>query len=811
MNQMLTIVLVCSSLCSAGQDQDRKVLASKIGFDVLIKAGDEARYIGHLREAEEKYNEACVLAEKLLEEGIAERNQLTGGTLFDGYDRLGYLHLASNNSKRAEYYFELSRTRRETRLPQSSVFRAYPYVGLAEVAIRQHETEKGIALLKEAERILFRASTTWVNTESLSKKILFNKAELLFMEKDYNNLWKVLEKLSSGGFISFQSSKESTAQIPEVFELKARYFLETGDIKNAKLFLKKANTYSQALKTNLLQFRIIRTQALTHWSQNELTQAANLFQMLTESYKKFVVANFISMSEHEKENFFLLLREDFDLFNAFVLANIQNPAIAFLVDQAYDNQIFSKALLLNESNKLNVYIEKSNDEQLKKLYADWGESKSKLASLYFSNKQKENDIADLEAKIENLERELNLRTFLFNSYKEDIHWRQIQQKLKKEDAAIEIIRVPRFSMQGANRFRFSDSSSYLILSVSPASVHPAAFIIPNGNRLETRSLTYYRNCIQGNVVDTLSYADFWWPIKKQISLTGKIFLSSDGVYNQINVATLQNPITKNFQLNEETIVLVTNTRDLLSEATSLPERIAGLYGNPSFRLDKQQINNQPSPSTIVSRALTNESFDDFRNQSFADLPGSMDEINQLAQLLTNENVKVNYHSGQDASETNLRAEKASILHIATHGFFLSQQPGFEINAMIRSGIILAGVNNEQNNAGDDGIVTAYEATTLNLQETELVVLSACETGLGESRNGIGVYGLQRGLIVAGAQHLLMSLWKVDDTATDLLMQKFYREWLSGIEIHEAFKLAQTELAKAYPHPFYWGAFILIGK
>ena len=810
MNCLLTIaVLLFSSLCLAGQDQS--VLVSKIDFDALIKAGDEAKNIGQLADAEKKYNAACVIAEKLLDEGASERNQLTGGTLFDGYDRLGYLHLASNNSKRAEYYFKLSQARREARLPRRSVFRADPYVGLAEVAIRQHENEKGIMLLQEAERILFKASTTWVSTESLSKKILFNKAELLFREKAYRNLWKVLEKLSSGGFISFQSSKEATAQIPEVFEMKARYYLETGDIKNARIFLKKASVYSEALKTNLLQFRIVRTEALMQWSQNNIVQAANLLLTLTESYKKFVVANFTSMSEHEKENFFLLLREDFDLFNAFVLANIQDPNVSFLFDHAYDNQIFSKALLLNESNKLRVYVENSADEQLKNIYADWDESKSKLASLYFNNKQKENEIESLEAKIENLERELNLKTSLFSAYKEDTHWQQIQQKLEKEDCAIEIIRVPQFSMQGTNRFRFSDSSSYLILSVSSASIRPSAFVISDGNRMETRSLTYYRNCIQANVDDTLSYSNFWLPIKRQISFSGKIFLSSDGVYNQINVATLRNPNTKNYQLSEEDIVLVTNTRDLLSETSPPSERIAGLYGSPAFRQDEQQMNTHPSTSGLVSRALDNDSFDDFRNQSFTDLPGSMNEINKLAQLFAQQNVKVNYHSGHDASETNLRMEKASILHIATHGFFLNQQPGFEINAMIRSGIILAGVNNTQSNAWDDGIVTAYEATTLNLQGTELVVLSACETGLGETRNGIGVYGLQRGLTVAGAQHLLMSLWKVDDTATDLLMQKFYTGWLSGIEIHEAFKLAQVELAKTYPYPFYWGAFILIGK
>jgi CHAT domain-containing protein len=102
---------------------------------------------------------------------------------------------------------------------------------------------------------------------------------------------------------------------------------------------------------------------------------------------------------------------------------------------------------------------------------------------------------------------------------------------------------------------------------------------------------------------------------------------------------------------------------------------------------------------------------------------------------------------------------------------------------------------------EDGVLTALESTSLHLDSTYLVVLSACETGLGTVKNGEGVYGLQRGFIVAGARHLLMSLWKVDDLATRILMEEFYKAWLG----------TGDALRKDYPHPYYWGAFVLFGN
>ena len=138
--------------------------------------------------------------------------------------------------------------------------------------------------------------------------------------------------------------------------------------------------------------------------------------------------------------------------------------------------------------------------------------------------------------------------------------------------------------------------------------------------------------------------------------------------------------------------------------------------------------------------------------------------------------------------------------------------------MMRSGLMLAGSQHTLNGSSDpiklteDGILTGYEAMDLDLRGTELVVLSACNTGLGEIQDGEGVYGLQRAFRIAGAENIIMSLWKVDDNATQILMRKFYEYWLGGNSKRQAFKLAQHYLRTEteYSAPYYWGAFVFIG-
>jgi CHAT domain-containing protein len=139
------------------------------------------------------------------------------------------------------------------------------------------------------------------------------------------------------------------------------------------------------------------------------------------------------------------------------------------------------------------------------------------------------------------------------------------------------------------------------------------------------------------------------------------------------------------------------------------------------------------------------------------------------------------------------------------------------NPLLRSGLFFTGADNyiSKENPGyieeDNGLLTAYEAMNLNLDKTELVVLSACETGLGEIQNGEGVFGLRRAFQQAGARTVLMSLWKVSDDATQMLMSNFYRNWVNGMTKRDAFAKGQQQVREKYPEPYYWGAFVMVGE
>ena len=181
---------------------------------------------------------------------------------------------------------------------------------------------------------------------------------------------------------------------------------------------------------------------------------------------------------------------------------------------------------------------------------------------------------------------------------------------------------------------------------------------------------------------------------------------------------------------------------------------------------------------------------------------------------------------QEATDARVKElQYPEVFHIATHGFFLTDvvdESADEFsekavqNPLLRSGLLLQKggqilqVENLYAINREDGVLTAYEAMNLNFDNTKLVVLSACETGLGEVKIGEGVYGLQRSFLVAGAQSIVMSLFKVNDEVTKMLMLEFYKRWQKGESKRDAFANAKREVMKTYPAPKYWASFIMIG-
>ena len=186
-----------------------------------------------------------------------------------------------------------------------------------------------------------------------------------------------------------------------------------------------------------------------------------------------------------------------------------------------------------------------------------------------------------------------------------------------------------------------------------------------------------------------------------------------------------------------------------------------------------------------------------------------------------------------ATETRLKSysgNSSKVLHISTHGFYFSppdkdslldvrrvQGNSFSkaVEPMMRSGLLLSGANNiwtgrTPADISNDGVLTAYEIANLDFSNTELVVLSACDTGLGDIDYSEGIYGLQRAFRLAGVRSMIISLWKVPDEETTALMTAFYIAWTSGLPMKQAFEKAQMDLRKRYPEePYKWGGFVLI--
>jgi CHAT domain-containing protein/Flp pilus assembly protein TadD len=315
----------------------------------------------------------------------------------------------------------------------------------------------------------------------------------------------------------------------------------------------------------------------------------------------------------------------------------------------------------------------------------------------------------------------------------------------------------------------------------------------------------------------------WDPLTPYLQDTEQVLLSPDGQLNRIPFEALQTEQGA-YLISQYPLSYLNSGRDLLKFAASAPSQSpAVIMADPNYDTSAGH-----SLGGVEGRSS------DLSDFQVGPLPGTAAEAAAIAPLLPNATVL----TGDDASESALKQVQApQILHIATHGFFLTDLPrltsagrglgviaGGDVefrtapeqpleNPLLRSGLALAGFN-QRSDGTEDGVFTALEAAGLNLVGTQLVVLSACETGLGAIANGEGVYGLRRAFAIAGAETQLISLWQVDDFATQGLMVAYYEQLLADGGRAESLRQVQLELLNSdgpYAHPYYWAAFIVSGN
>ena len=310
------------------------------------------------------------------------------------------------------------------------------------------------------------------------------------------------------------------------------------------------------------------------------------------------------------------------------------------------------------------------------------------------------------------------------------------------------------------------------------------------------------------------------PVRRVLGKTQWLFVSPDGDLNLLPFGALRDE-SNHWLLDGYSFTYVTSGRDLLlGEAIDEPQEPgapAVLMGNPDFgekKLGRRRFTQRDNEAPAAGPRAA-----DITRLKFSPLKATTAEIEAIQQRIPGAQVFL----GEKATEAQVKMVKhPRILHLATHGFFLPDKPSaahpdedaaaFRTdNPLVRAGLALEGANLLRSGE-EDGVLTAYEAAALDLYGTKLVVLSACETGIGQARSGEGVYGLRRALAMAGAETTVMSLWPVDDTGTKELMIGYYDRLMNGGGRAESLRQAALSLKSQskFDHPFYWASFIVSG-
>jgi len=637
--------------------------------------------------------------------------------------------------------------------------------------------------------------------------LLANTASLYQQMGRYDKVESLLKE--SAEIFKNQFGKEHPSYAKAIYEL-ALFYQSQNRTSEAEPLYKEALTVQQK-KLGEHHPALTETKehlAILYWQKGELTKAAETYHKALNEYIYQINTFFPAMNEYEKTKFWETIHPKFiRYYNFAVDAFKEIPEVKGIL---YNFQVATKGLLLNSSRKVKNQILHSGNKALIYEFNKWQDSKNYLAKLYtYSDeelKEKKINIDSVENVVLNLEKDLNKKSASFkhsNSGK-SFNYKQIAANLKSDEAALEIIRFNKYDYLLPD-----DKTYYIALTLKNNGKLPEISVNKNGNLMETDYVKEYHKSIHSGKSMGNFYNYYWKYIAPATSSVHKIYASVDGIYNQVNLNTIQLP-SGNYLFDEKDIRFVTNTKDILNKKHNYNTKKAFLVGFPDYQLDLPDNLAQLPP-----------------------LPGTQKEVEMIKSLLKKHYWQVNEYTEKSAKEEIVKkAYNPYILHLATHGYFIEDNAittedtrsfGIEQvraykNPLLRSGLLFAGadktildLNTTDNKDKDDGILNAFEAMVLNLDKTELVVLSACQTGLGEIKNGEGVYGLQRSFQMAGAKSVITSLWEVSDEGTQDLMSAFYKYWLQSGNKHDAFRKARSEIKEKYKYPFYWGAFVLVGN
>jgi len=563
--------------------------------------------------------------------------------------------------------------------------------------------------------------------------------------------------------------------------------------------------------------------AMSKIRSGKLKDGIAIYRESFDNARQYILDNFLTLSAAERNG---LWNQSFTFFKNEIptaaIAAEYSPASTGLV---YDAVLFSTSLLMASEKTVAEAVSESRNRGVRKLYETFLKSKNKSNALRRAMAD-ENTIAaataDQEVAERNLLKALSDKLGQYNA-RLSVKWEDVRDVLEANEAAVELIEIP----------IDQTSSIYCGLTLRKDFKAPKMYHLVTVTTTENPFKDCYDN--------TKLTESLWHPLADDLKGATKVWFAAQGKASVTAIESLPG-IESITDVEGTSFRRLTSTRELVFAKDNPHIHNAAIYGGINYSLDKdimvKDANNYQRAAKGTTRYIAND--EDFRRvgKGIKPLPGTLEEGKSLAGII---NVSTaittipDTYFGDRATETSFKAfsgKSPSLLHIGTHGFFYSDEASRtkeyfkrldnyssspEEMAMNRSGLLFAGANGTLNGevilpeGVDDGVLTASEIAQLNLNNTELTVMSACETALG-NLGADGVFGLQRGFKKAGAKGLMMSLWKVDDMATSILMKNFYSNWLiDNMDKYNALEKAKEAVRSdsRFSDPRYWAPFILL--
>jgi CHAT domain-containing protein len=571
--------------------------------------------------------------------------------------------------------------------------------------------------------------------------------------------------------------------------------------------------------------KTLSTLAFLYVADSEPKAATTTLIKAIQAKREYLKSIFTYLPQDELSTYLTKQAYDDNELAAVLLSKNDNSKLKTAL---LNNMLFLKGAVLKNNSDVFSAIRYSGNDKLLHSYNRYVAIQKKIGEEY--NKPQKNRSTNIDS-LTNEAKELEKLLIKQSSQYRDLNtlfetnWKDIQNKLKPNEAAIEFIRFTKLNEKG------NEGEWYAALIVKKEYKEPEFIVLCAEKEIKNiltkvppKSLFAKRgNELLGEVENTTNYDNdlyqlIWKKIEPYVDNCKKVYHSPDGILHQVAFNAL--PVNDSTLLiNKHQLIRLLSLRSLLDRYAVKQLQSIALFGGLKYDNDAAKT---------VNNAYSNLPDDRNTNTSFTFLQGTLAEVERIRRLTKN-GTELSFYSGAEGTEENFKqmsGNSPQVIHLATHGFFITKKKSSRKraafnentyatadNPLMRGGLILSGGNDAWKGlptpeGKEDGVLTAYEVSNLDLSKTQFVVLSACQTGLGEVQETEGVYGLQRAFKMAGVKQIIMSLWSVPDKETKELMEIFYKIYIETNNPRRALYGAQAAMRNKYP-PYYWAAFVLV--